>query len=66
MLSPLLEEIKALKRSFNAFSLCHIYRERNVSADMLSKEGLQQVPSSWKIAEETRGQICVSDQPPHF
>eukprot|EP00253_Pinus_taeda_P035974 PITA_35974 len=40
-------------------------RERNAAADKLSKEGLQQVLGSWKVAEETHGQIHVSDQPPH-
>ena len=47
------------------FSLCHIYRERNDSADKLSKEDMQQDLGSWRVAEEDYGQIHVSDQPPH-
>lgn len=66
MLKPLLKEIQALKISFNSFFLCHIYRERNESADKLSKEGLQQNMGSWKVVEEDHGQISVSDQQPHF
>lgn len=64
MLRPLLEEIMSLKSSFNVFSIGHIYRERNGTADTLSKEGLQQAMGSWKVVEEDQGQIRVSDQPP--
>ena len=66
MLKSLLEEIQALKISFNSFSLCHIYREHNESADKLFKEGLQQNMGSWKIVDEDHGQIRVLDQPPHL
>eukprot|EP00253_Pinus_taeda_P004311 PITA_04311 len=66
MLKTLLEDLQDLQISFNSFSLCHIYREGNESADKLSKEGLQQNLGSWKIVEEDHGQIRVSDQPPHI
>lgn len=50
MLGPLLEEIQVLKLSFNVFSVCHIYRKRNVIADRIYKEGLQQDLGRWKVA----------------
>lgn len=65
ILKPLLEELQVVKSSFNSFSLCHIYRDNNVSADRLSKEGLQQIMGVWKIVEDQQGQIHTSDQPPH-
>lgn len=65
ILKPLLEDLQVLKTSFNSFSLCHIYRDSNDSADKLSKEGLQQNMGVWKIVEDRQGQIHTSDQPPH-
>lgn len=65
ILKPLLEDLQVLKTSFNSFSLCHIYRDINDSADKLSKEGLQQNMGVWKIVEDRQGQIHTSDQPPH-
>lgn len=55
-LKILLDEIQALKLSFNCFSICHIYMELNDSADHLSKEGLQQDTGSWKIEQVAHGQ----------
>lgn len=65
ILKHILEEIQVLKSSFNSFSLCHIFRERNDTADKLSKEGLRQNLGSWKIIEENQGQISRSEQSPH-
>lgn len=42
MLNPLLEKVLNLKQHFNSIIVCHIYRERNTVADLLSKLGLQQ------------------------
>lgn len=55
-LKILLDEIQTLKLSFHCFSICHIYRELNDSADHLSKEGLQQDMGSWKIEQVSHGQ----------
>lgn len=65
MLRPLLEETLNLKRSFNIFSIGHIYRDRNEAAGRLSKDGLQQTMGSWKIAKQEHDQIRVSDHPPY-
>jgi len=40
-------------------------RERNVSADKLSNEGLRQDLGSWRVAEEEYGENSVSDQSPN-
>eukprot|EP00253_Pinus_taeda_P035163 PITA_35163 len=55
ILISLIDDIQVLKTSFNSFSLSHIYRDRNDTADKLSKEGLQQNLGSWKIVEEEHG-----------
>lgn len=38
---PLLEEVLTLKQHFDFISLTHVYRERNLVDDKLSKEGAQ-------------------------
>lgn len=65
-LKQILGEIQRLKSSFNSFSICHIYREKNELADKLSKDGLQLDLGSWQIEEDEQGQIRRSDQPPYF
>jgi len=65
-LKHILGEVQRLKSMFNSFSICHIYRERNVMADQLSKVGLHQDFGSWKIEEEEQGLISRSVQPPYF
>eukprot|EP00253_Pinus_taeda_P023807 PITA_23807 len=65
-LKLLLDEIQVLKLSFNCFSICHIYKELNDSADHLSKEGLQQDMVSWKIEQVNHGQTSSTDQPPYL
>lgn len=64
MLNPLLEEVLNLKQHFNSISVCHIYRERNTVANLLSKEGLQQAVDGWSIRETDQDVIRVSNQPP--
>lgn len=65
VLKQILGETQRLKAYFNSFSLCHIFRERNDTADKLSKDGLQQDLGRWKIIEDNQGQISRTDQPPH-
>lgn len=65
ILKQILGEILRLKSHFHVFSLRHIFRERNESADKLSKDGLSQVLGSWKIVEEAQDQTSRSDQPPY-
>eukprot|EP00253_Pinus_taeda_P007952 PITA_07952 len=63
-LKQILGEIQRIKPMFNSLSICHIFRERNSSADQLSKDGLLQVLGCWKIEEVDQGLIRRSDQPP--
>lgn len=64
ILKILLEELQRLKSSFHSLSISHIYRDSNASADLLSKEGLQQAMGTWKIVEDRQGQILSADQRP--
>ena len=41
VLLPILEEVIRLKQSFNQITFSHVYRERNVMVDQLSKEATQ-------------------------
>lgn len=41
LLTPLLAEIIRLKICFSELKICHIYRERNIEADNLSKKGTE-------------------------
>eukprot|EP00253_Pinus_taeda_P030815 PITA_30815 len=66
ILISLIDDIQVLKTSFNNFSLSHIYRDCNDTADKLSKEGLQQNLGNWKIVEEEHGQIHVLEIPPYI
>ena len=51
VLLPILEEVIRLKQSFTQITFSHVYRERNVMADQLSKEATQQHLDfgSWRI-----------------
>jgi hypothetical protein len=40
MLLPLLEDVLAIKHTFDSISLQHVYKERNQEVDRLSKEGV--------------------------
>jgi len=50
-LSPLLGEVFITLVSSKHFSIHHVYRERNWTADNLSKEGLRLDLGQWKVAE---------------
>lgn len=64
ILKSTLDDILSLKSHFNSISICHIYRDKNSSADELSKTGLQQVLGSWSIEELRQGQSFHSQLPP--
>eukprot|EP00253_Pinus_taeda_P001598 PITA_01598 len=64
ILKTILDEIVSLKYRFLNFSLCHIYRDKNTSADQLSKAGLQQTLGSWSIEELRQGKSVTTLQPP--
>jgi len=56
-LATLIEEIVKILNSFDSFSIHHVYRERNVDANALSKFGIELDFGSWTIQEskdETR------------
>ena len=54
ILSPLLDEVIHIKSFFNQITACHIYREHNSDADLLSKEGIRQDMGHW-VAFEVDG-----------
>eukprot|EP00253_Pinus_taeda_P009579 PITA_09579 len=64
ILKTILEDIVSLKSRFLNFSICHIFRDKNTSADQLSKVGLQQALGSWSIEESRQRQIFSTQQPP--
>eukprot|EP00253_Pinus_taeda_P022219 PITA_22219 len=64
ILKSTLDDILSLKSHFNSISICHIYRDKNSSADELSKTSLQQVLGSWSIEELRQGQSFHSQLPP--
>ena len=61
---PLLAEVLNLKAHFNQICAFHICRERNMDADLLSKDGVQQATGSWVIKEFEGEIIRVLDQAP--
>eukprot|EP00253_Pinus_taeda_P034216 PITA_34216 len=65
ILRNLVEEIFLLKASFNPFSICHIYRDKNEEADQLSKAGVQQDMGNWNIEEIRQGHSVRSNLPPY-
>lgn len=52
-LRHILEEIVFFKTFFDQISMSHIYRERNESADRLSKEATHRPLGEWLITEYT-------------
>jgi hypothetical protein len=44
-LRPIIEEIMNIKNTFVDVSFMHVYRERNMTIDYLSKEGLLMAPA---------------------
>eukprot|EP00253_Pinus_taeda_P008825 PITA_08825 len=64
ILKSILEDIVSLKSHFTCISFCHIYREHNTTADLLSKSGLQQDLGHWTIEESSQGQTSTTLVPP--
>jgi hypothetical protein len=52
LLFPILEEIHRLLDTFNTVTISHVYRDRNMTTDALSKEGLQLLQGQWHITEK--------------
>ena len=63
---PILDEILFLKTTFDYLTFCHIYKERNMEANYLSKKGLQQVLDSWYITDLDNGWVTVFDRAPYL
>lgn len=55
-LAPLLEEIRRLKRTMEATSFAHIYRERNSEVDLLSKAGMELKVGDLQVSKEKDGE----------
>jgi ribonuclease HI len=54
-LCPLLEEVITLKQQFEYISFTHVYRERNLEVDRLSKAGLLLAVGHWHITKHHDG-----------
>jgi hypothetical protein len=52
---PILEEIYRLMDTFDTLVISHVYRDRNMVADSLSKDGLLLSLGQWHITEKKRG-----------
>ena len=51
-LSPILEEIFRLLDTFDTMAISHVYRDKNMTTDTLSKEVLQLLQGQWHITEK--------------
>ena len=51
LLFPILEEIHRLLDTFDTVTISHVYKDKNMTADTLSKEGLQLLQGQWNITE---------------
>jgi len=51
-LRHIMEEIFKLINLFDTFTCHHIYRERNIAADLLSKEATHRPIGTWSILEQ--------------
>jgi hypothetical protein len=55
-LSSILEEVFLIANLFTNLSFKHVYKERNVTADSLSKEGTLMALGKWHVIEYMDGQ----------
>jgi ribonuclease HI len=51
-LQPLFDEVWSLQVSLTSISFVHIFRERNLLADSLSKDGLDLMRREWLVLED--------------
>jgi hypothetical protein len=56
----MLYEIQYFNVAFNSLSFRHVFRERNMEANGLSKDGLQLASSSWHAHEFMAALCCCS------
>jgi hypothetical protein len=54
-LRPIFEEIQLAQAVFNTLSFQHVYNERNMEDDGLSKAGLHSKARAWIIKERVKG-----------
>ena len=54
-LLPILEDTHQLLIYFDSLTISHVYRNRNIVADALSKDGLQLALGQWDITEHKNG-----------
>jgi ribonuclease HI len=52
LLNPILEEIHKLMDTFDMVAISHVYRDRNMVANSLSKEGLHLPQGQWHITKK--------------
>jgi ribonuclease HI len=64
LLRPIYEELQRLKYLFTTLSFSHVYREHNIEADRLSKEGLLLEPGKWIIEEVVEGNSTIFEHAP--
>jgi hypothetical protein len=58
-LQPMFDEAWALQAVFSCIIFKHVYRERNLEANGLSKDGLDLARGEWIIMEEQDGHSYV-------
>jgi hypothetical protein len=54
-LLPILEEVFIILASYESYYVRHVYTERNIATDVLSKESLQLDFGQWQIEEVREG-----------
>jgi ribonuclease HI len=57
LLQPLFSDIKNLQSTFSHISFSHVYRDKNIEADRLSKQGLELQEGTWEVFESNQGQL---------
>ena len=50
-LITLFEEVRRLMTNFDYITYQHVYRDRNIDVDQLSKKGLMMEHGTWKFVE---------------
>jgi hypothetical protein len=56
-LLPILEEVHRIVASFDTFDIQHVYMEKNMVVDQLSKVGIQMDYGQWIIVEDNNETI---------
>ena len=64
MLVVIMEEIHHICTNFSFLPFQHVYRERNVDADGLSRAGVMMLFGSWFMSEKRDGDVSEYYRPP--